>query len=48
MNAAALFIRIQQLKEACWKAHIAKKKAEALRLAEELRTATQQLAEELK
>lgn len=48
MNAAALFIRIQQLKEAAWRAHIAKKKAEALRLAEELRTATEQLVQQLK
>ena len=47
MNEASLFIRIQQLKEACWKAHISKKHAEAKRLAEELRTVAMQLVEEL-
>lgn len=47
MNAPALFIRIQQLKEACWKAYIAKRHDEARRIAEELRTAAMQLVEEL-
>jgi hypothetical protein len=46
-EAPALFIRIQQLKDLCWKAHINRKPAEAKRLAEELRTAAMQLVEEL-
>jgi hypothetical protein len=47
-ESAALFCKIQSLRDLCWKAHIAKKHAEALQLAEQLRTAAMQLVEELK
>ena len=45
VTIASLFLQIQQQKEQCWKAHIRKKKSDAMLFAGELQKTTQQLSE---
>lgn len=44
---ATLFIRIQQYKDACWKAHIARRHRDALELSALLQAASEELTRRL-
>ena len=47
MNTPVLFIRIRQLRDACWQSHIRKDKAKSLELAAMIEETARQLKESL-